>query len=84
MRPARLRRRIFGVSKTPKPGDAVEWQTSQGKISGTVKKKLTSKTKIKSHVAAASKDDPQYLVQSEKSGGLAAHKPAALKKKRAS
>ena len=72
------------MSKTLKPGDAVEWQTSQGKTSGTVKKKLTSKTKIKSHVVAASKDDPQYLVQSKKSGGLAAHKPAALKKKRAS
>jgi hypothetical protein len=64
-----------------KPGDAVEWQTSQGKTRGTVKKKLTAKTKIKSHVVAASKDDPQYLVQSEESGGFAAHKPAALKKR---
>ena len=72
------------MSKTLKPGDAVEWQTSQGKTSGTVKKKLTSKTKIKTHVVAASKDDPQYLVQSKKSGGLAAHKPTALKKKRGS
>lgn len=79
-----MRSRIFSVSKTLKAGDAVEWQTSQGKTSGTVKKKLTSKTKIKSHVVAASKDDPQYLVQSKKSGGLAAHKPAALKKKRGS
>ncbi len=73
--------RIDGVAKTLNPGDQVEWQTSQGKTRGTVKKKLTSKTKIKSHVVAASKDDPQYLVQSEKSGGLAAHKPAALKKR---
>ena len=29
----------------------------------------------------ASKDDPQYLVKSEKSGGEAVHKPGALKKK---
>ncbi len=69
------------MAKTLKPGDAVEWQTSQGKIAGTVKKKLTSKTKIKSHVVAASKEDPQYLVESNKSGGLAAHKPGALKKR---
>jgi hypothetical protein len=69
------------VSKTLKPGDQVEWQTSQGKTVGTVKKKLTSKTKIKSHVVAASKEDPQYLVESKKSGGVAAHKPAALKKR---
>jgi hypothetical protein len=29
---------------------------------------------------AASEDDPQYLVKSEKSGGEAVHKPGALKK----
>ena len=28
----------------------------------------------------ASKDDPQYLVTSEKSGGEAVHKPGALTK----
>ena len=69
------------MAKTLKTGDAVAWQTSQGKTSGTVKKKLTSKTKIKSHVVAASKDDPQYLVESKKTGAVAAHKPAALKKR---
>ncbi len=62
-------------------GDEVEWQTSQGKTSGVVKKKLTSKRKIKSHVVAASKENPEYLVQSKKSGALAAHKPGALRKK---
>ncbi len=68
------------MSKILKPGDKVEWQTSQGKTVGTVKKKLTAKTKIKTHVVAASKQNPEYLVQSEKSGAVAAHKPAALKK----
>jgi hypothetical protein len=68
------------VSKTLKPGDQVEWQTSQGKTSGVVKKKLTTKRKIKSHVVAASKKNPEYLVQSKQSGGIAAHKPGALKK----
>ncbi len=53
------------MSKTLKPGDEVEWQTSQGKTSGVVKKKLTSKRKIKSHVVAASKENPEYLVQSK-------------------
>lgn len=69
------------MTKTLKTGDQVEWQTSQGKTAGTVKKKLTSKTKIKSHVVAASKENPQYLVESKKSGGVAAHKPGALKKR---
>ncbi|MDQ6655264.1 MAG: DUF2945 domain-containing protein [Verrucomicrobiota bacterium] len=70
------------MSKELKAGDKVEWQTSQGKTVGTVKRKLTSKTKIKTHVVAASKENPEYLVQSKKTGAVAAHKPAALKKKR--
>jgi hypothetical protein len=69
------------VSETLKAGDKVEWQTSQGKTQGTVKRKLTSKTKIKSHVVAASKKNPEYLVESEKTGAVAAHKPSALKKR---
>jgi hypothetical protein len=69
------------VSETLKAGDKVEWQTSQGKTQGTVKRKLTSKTKIKSHVVAASKKNPEYLVESEKTGAVAAHKPGALKKR---
>jgi hypothetical protein len=64
-----------------KQGDKVEWNTSQGKTTGTVKKKLTSPTKIKGHDVKASKDNPEYLVESEKSGGQAAHKPGALRKK---
>jgi hypothetical protein len=69
------------MPKRIKAGDKVEWNTSQGPTSGTVKKKLTRPTDIKGHHVAASADDPQYLVQSEKSGGLAAHKPGALRKK---
>lgn len=68
------------MSKEYKGGDQVEWMTAQGKTSGTVKKKLTSKTKIKGHKVAASKDNPEYLVKSDKSGKEAAHKPEALKK----
>ena len=63
-----------------KNGDKVEWETPQGKTSGTVKKKLTEPTNIKGHTVAASDDNPEYLVESEKSGKQAAHKPDALKK----
>ncbi|NML45037.1 HVA1 family protein [Ramlibacter sp. G-1-2-2] len=31
---------------------------------------------------AASADNPEYLVQSKKTGGQAAHQPSALRKKR--
>lgn len=62
-----------------KQGDQVEWQTSQGKTSGTVKKKLPSPTKIKGHEVAASEDNPEYLIESKKSGAESAHKPETLK-----
>jgi hypothetical protein len=63
-----------------KQGDRVEWNTPQGKTRGTVKKKLTSDTKVGGQKVNASEDDPRYLVESEKSGKEAAHKPDALSK----
>lgn len=63
-----------------KKGDHVEWETSQGTTTGTVEKKLTSATDIKSHHVAASKDNPEYLVETDKSHKEAAHKPDELKK----
>ncbi len=66
------------MSKDLKKGDAVEWNTSQGKTEGKVVRKQTSETEIKGHKVAASKDDPQYIVESDKTGARAAHKPEAL------
>ena len=63
-----------------KKGDKVEWKTARGKTTGEVKKKLTSPTEIKGHHVAASKENPEYLVESDKTGKQAAHKPDALKK----
>lgn len=65
----------------PKKGDHVTWDTPQGKTEGTVEKKLTSPTKIKGHEVKASKDNPELLVKSDKSGKEAAHKPEELHKK---
>ncbi len=63
-----------------KEGDKVEWNTPQGKTRGVIKEKLTSRTEVGGQTVAASKDDPRYLVKSEKSGKEAAHKPDALTK----
>jgi hypothetical protein len=71
---------VLFMAKELKPGDRVQWNTPQGKTTGTVKKKLTSPKKIKGHLAKASKENPEYLVQSEKSGKDAAHKPSELRK----
>ena len=67
--------------KNLKKGDKVEWSSHGGKAEGKVEKKLTDDTKIKGQQIRASEDDPRYLVESEKSGGKAAHKPGALRKK---
>ena len=68
------------ATKSLKKGDKVQWETAQGKTSGTVKKKLTAPTKIINHEVAASKENPEYLVETEKSKKMAAHKPGSLKK----
>ena len=70
-----------GSAKTFKPGDKVAWDTSQGETHGKVVKTQTTPTKIKTHKVAASKDNPQYIVESAKSGKRAAHKPDELRKK---
>ncbi|MEK7953033.1 DUF2945 domain-containing protein [Luteolibacter soli] len=71
-------------SKSLRKGDEVEWQTSQGKTHGKIVRKLTAPRMIKGHKVAASRENPEYLVESEKSGELAAHKPEALKKRKSS
>jgi len=66
------------VAQEFKHGDKVEWNTPQGKTHGMVKKKLTSSTEVGGQKINASEDDPRYLVESEKSGKEAAHKPDTL------
>lgn len=68
------------MAKSLKRGDRVSWNTSQGETSGKVVKKQTTRTKIKGHTVAASKEKPQYIVESETSGKRAAHKPEELRK----
>jgi hypothetical protein len=68
------------MAKPLKPGDKVAWRSSGGGSVGRVERKLTSPAKIKGHEVAASEDNPEYLVRSEKSGKVAAHKPDALRK----
>jgi hypothetical protein len=68
------------TTRLPKPGAKVKWQTSQGETTGTVEKTVTRTTKVKGHVAKATKDHPEVLVKSSKSGKTAVHKPNALKK----
>jgi hypothetical protein len=69
------------VDRKFRKGDRVEWNTSQGTTFGRIKRKLTAPFKIKGHRVAASRSNPEYLVESEKSGEVAAHKPGALRRR---
>ncbi len=62
-------------------GDSVEWSSSRGTLHGKVEKKLTAPVTIEGHRVAASTDNPEYLVKSDKTGAEAAHQPGSLKKK---
>jgi hypothetical protein len=67
------------MAKQLKAGDRVSWSSHGGTAKGKVLKKLTSPTTIKGHKVAASKDNPEYLVETGE-GKRAAHKPGALRK----
>jgi Hypervirulence associated proteins TUDOR domain len=61
-------------------GDRVRWRSHGGHGEGEVLKKITADTEAGGRTVRASKDEPQYLVRSAKSGGEAVHKPDALEK----
>ena len=67
------------MAKSEKVGDQVRWKSSGGSSTGKVVKKLTSPRTIKGHRVAASKDNPEYLVETGE-GKQAAHKASALTK----
>ncbi len=61
-------------------GDLVEWNTSQGKTSGKVIKKITKPVKLGNYTAKATEANPEYEVETTKSHKRAVHKPDSLKK----
>ena len=63
-----------------KVGDYVEWDSEVGRVKGTIKKKITSEIEFKGYTVHASKEEPQYLIKSDKTEHLAMHKASALKK----
>ncbi|SDP63269.1 Protein of unknown function [Klenkia soli] len=69
------------MSDELKKGDDVTWKTHGTETEGTVTKKITSETEAGGRKVKASPDEPQYEVESDKSGKTAVHKPEALDKK---
>jgi hypothetical protein len=70
------------MSKDFKVGDHVEWNSEAGRVRGTIIGKATADTDYKGHVRHATPEEPQYLIQSDRTDHVAMHKGSALKKVR--
>jgi Hypervirulence associated proteins TUDOR domain len=60
-------------------GDAVEWSFRGRTVRGKVRRRLTKRTEHDGRVVAASKDDPRYVVRSDKSGKETTRRAASLR-----
>jgi hypothetical protein len=63
-----------------KRGDRVSWNSEAGRVTGIVQKKITSEITLKGYKRHASKDEPQYIIKSDKTAHIAIHKGSALTK----
>ncbi len=68
------------MSQKFKLGDAVSWNSEAGRVRGTIVKVHTRKTDYKGYPRYATKDDPQYEIESSKTDHIAMHKGSALRK----
>jgi hypothetical protein len=62
-----------------KRGDRVEWNFRGRTVRGTVRRRLTKRTEIGGQIVAATRDDPRFVVRSEKSGAETTRRAATLK-----
>jgi hypothetical protein len=70
---------VKAMTKTFKAGDHVEWNSEAGRVSGVIKKKIVADVKVAGYVHHASKEEPQYMIASDKTDHVAIHKGTALK-----
>ncbi len=68
--------------RTFKVGDRVSWNSEAGRVTGIIRKTIRSPMRFKGYTVHASRDEPQYLIESEKTEHLAVHKGSALHKLR--
>jgi hypothetical protein len=63
-----------------KRGDAVEWNFRGSTVRGTVRRRLTKRTEIAGRVVGATKDDPRFVVRSDKTGAETTRRAATLRR----
>jgi len=68
------------MKRTFKVGDHVTWNSEAGHVSGTIVKVHTEDVDYKGYTHHASKNEPQYEIQSDKTDHIAMHKGTALRR----
>ncbi len=63
-----------------KIGDHVKWNSEAGHVSGKIIKIHTDDFDYKGYTHHASKEDPQFVIKSDKTDHVAVHKSKALTK----
>ena len=67
------------MPKLFKRGDHVAWNSEAGRVRGVILRKITADIRFKGYVHHASKHEPQYLIQSDRTDHVAIHKGQALR-----
>ncbi|WP_370163040.1 DUF2945 domain-containing protein [Limimaricola soesokkakensis] len=75
---ARWMRKQEGIMAKFSKGDHVRWNSEAGQVSGRITKVHERDFDYKGHKRRASKDAPQYEIESDKTDHVAAHKEDAL------
>ena len=60
--------------------DHVSWNSEAGRVSGIIRKKISAPIEFKGYTVHASREEPQYLIESDKTDHVAMHKGSALRK----
>jgi hypothetical protein len=70
---------MTAMPKTFKIGDHLRWNSEAGRVRGVIIKKITSDMKFKGYVHHASREEPQYIINSDKTEHAAIHKGTVLR-----
>ena len=68
------------MTRSLRVGDRVVWNSEAGRVTGVIFRKVTSEIVFNGYRRHASKNEPQYLIKSDKTDHVAIHKAAALQR----
>ena len=68
------------MAESLRRGDRVEWNFRGITVCGRVVRRLTVRTEVDGRAVAASKEDPRYVVRSEKTGGTTVRRREKLRR----